>query len=105
MHASTNFRALYIRLLSPRIIPGSRAAGWRTVTGILLSHIVLNEPEERVMMSKGSQGSLAPEEQAFLDALIGESLGRPGALLGILEAAQDRNPHKYLPRRRCITSR
>ncbi len=48
-------------------------------------------------MSKGSQGSLSTQEQAFLDALIAKSWGRPGALLGILEAAQDRNPHKYLP--------
>jgi len=36
-------------------------------------------------------------EQAFLDQLIAKLSGRPGELLGILEAAQERNPHKYLP--------
>jgi NADH-quinone oxidoreductase subunit E len=32
-----------------------------------------------------------------LDRQGNRRLGRPGALLGILEAAQERNPHKYLP--------
>ena len=36
-------------------------------------------------------------EQAFLDGLIAERLGHPGALLGILEKAQEFNRHKYLP--------
>ena len=40
---------------------------------------------------------LPTEEQAFIDKLVAESTGRPGALLGILEAVQERNPHKYLP--------
>ncbi len=37
------------------------------------------------------------DEQAFIDKLVAESAGRPGALLGVLEAVQERNPHKYLP--------
>jgi NADH-quinone oxidoreductase subunit E len=36
-------------------------------------------------------------EQAFLDGLIAERNGRPGALLGILEKVQEHNRHKYLP--------
>lgn len=35
-------------------------------------------------------------KHAFIDDLIARSAGRPGALLGILEAVQDRNPRKYL---------
>ncbi|HEY1730807.1 MAG TPA: NAD(P)H-dependent oxidoreductase subunit E [Terriglobales bacterium] len=35
-------------------------------------------------------------EQAFIDQVIAKQNGRPGELLGILEAVQDRNPHKYL---------
>ena len=38
-----------------------------------------------------------PEDQDFIDRIIGDQAGRPGALLGILEKLQDRNPHKYLP--------
>lgn len=37
-------------------------------------------------------------EQAFVDDLIVARSGRPGALLGILEAVQEHNRHKYLPR-------
>ncbi len=36
-------------------------------------------------------------DQAFIDQVIAQRSGRPGALLGILESVQDRNPHKYLP--------
>ena len=36
-------------------------------------------------------------EQAFIDQLIAKHSGQPGELLGILEAAQERNPHKFLP--------
>ena len=36
-------------------------------------------------------------EKAFIDQEIALRLGRPGSLLGILEAVQDRNPYKYLP--------
>jgi len=37
-------------------------------------------------------------EQEFLDGVIASQRGRPGALLGILEKAQDGNPRKYLSR-------
>jgi NADH-quinone oxidoreductase subunit E len=43
--------------------------------------------------------TLASQEaakHAFIDDLIARADGRPGALLGILEAVQDRNPRKYL---------
>ncbi len=33
---------------------------------------------------------------AFIDQIIERHRGRPGALLGILEAVQERNPRKYL---------
>jgi NADH-quinone oxidoreductase subunit E len=36
-------------------------------------------------------------EQAFIDQLIAKHSGQPGELLGILEAAQEHNPHKFLP--------
>jgi Fic family protein len=36
-------------------------------------------------------------EQAFIDQAIVKYTGHPGALLGILESVQERNPHKYLP--------
>jgi NADH-quinone oxidoreductase subunit E len=35
-------------------------------------------------------------EQAFIDQTISQNRGRPGALLGILEAIQEHNPHKFL---------
>jgi NADH-quinone oxidoreductase subunit E len=35
--------------------------------------------------------------KAFIDQVIAVQAGRPGELLGILEAVQDKNPHKYLP--------
>ncbi len=41
--------------------------------------------------------TISPQEKVFLDVEVGKRLGRPGALLGILEAAQARNPQKYLP--------
>lgn len=37
------------------------------------------------------------KKQAFIDEVIAKYSGRPGALLGILEAVQDHDPHKYLP--------
>src|SRR5512133_2503229 len=37
------------------------------------------------------------EDQDLLDRLIAEQGGRPGALLSILEKAQEQNRHKYLP--------
>jgi NADH-quinone oxidoreductase subunit E len=36
-------------------------------------------------------------EQAFLDQVIAKNSERPGALLAILQAAQEHHPHKYLP--------
>jgi NADH-quinone oxidoreductase subunit E len=44
-----------------------------------------------------SSVSLPIEEQAFIDKVIENHRGRPGALLGILEEAQDHNRQKYLP--------
>jgi NADH-quinone oxidoreductase subunit E len=48
-------------------------------------------------MPTSSLGMIPAEEQVFLDKLIAVRRSRPGALLGILEAAQDRNRYKYLP--------
>ena len=42
-------------------------------------------------------GRITAAEQAFIDQVIAQRSGRPGALLGILESVQNRNPHKYLP--------
>ena len=39
---------------------------------------------------------LEASEQAFIDQTIAKRQGRPGALLGILEAVQEQNPRKYL---------
>lgn len=36
-------------------------------------------------------------ERAFVDQVIAKFSERPGALLGILEAVQEHNRHKYLP--------
>jgi len=36
-------------------------------------------------------------EQAFIDQAIASHSGRPGALLGVLEAVQNQHPRKYLP--------
>ena len=36
-------------------------------------------------------------DQAFIDAVIAERAGRPGALLGILEKVQEHDPSHYLP--------
>ncbi|MGA9567001.1 MAG: NAD(P)H-dependent oxidoreductase subunit E [Candidatus Korobacteraceae bacterium] len=35
-------------------------------------------------------------EQGYIDQTIAQNSGRPGALLGILEAVQEHHPHKYL---------
>ncbi|MFZ1917118.1 MAG: NAD(P)H-dependent oxidoreductase subunit E [Terriglobales bacterium] len=48
-------------------------------------------------MSTLLQAPLSKDEQTIIDKLVSERMGRPGALLGILEAAQERNPHNYLP--------
>ena len=44
-----------------------------------------------------AQISLDSAEQAFIDQVIVKQGGRPGELLSVLEAVQERNPHKYLP--------
>ncbi len=36
-------------------------------------------------------------ERAFIDQTVAASAGHPGSLLGILEAVQEHNRHKYLP--------
>jgi len=40
--------------------------------------------------------TLSAADRAFIDQTVGNLSGRPGSLLGILEAVQERNPHKYL---------
>lgn len=40
--------------------------------------------------------SLDSAERAFIDQVIAKQGGRPGELLGILEAVQERSPHKFL---------
>jgi len=48
-------------------------------------------------MATSSLETIPADEQVFLDKLIAVRRSRPGALLGILEAAQERNRYKYLP--------
>jgi NADH-quinone oxidoreductase subunit E len=43
-----------------------------------------------------AQISQESAEQAFIDQVIAKQSGRPGELLGVLEAVQEHNPHKYL---------
>ncbi len=43
-----------------------------------------------------AQISVDGAQQAFIEEVISKQRGRPGELLGILEAVQERNPHKYL---------
>ena len=44
-----------------------------------------------------SASALNARDQEAIDRIIGDRAGRPGELLGILEALQERNRHKYLP--------
>lgn len=53
-------------------------------------------PSEAIMSSQ-PQPLLPSDEQTFIDKTIRASIGRPGALLGILGKIQEQNPHKYLP--------
>ena len=48
-------------------------------------------------MGSLSLALVSPEDQLFIDKVIRRRLGRPGALLGILEEVQAHHPHKYLP--------
>lgn len=42
-------------------------------------------------------GTLASEERVFIDKEVSSHRGRPGALLSVLEAVQQRHPQNYLP--------
>lgn len=44
-----------------------------------------------------NQEPIQGAEKAFIDEVISSRMDRPGALLSILEAVQEHNPHKYLP--------
>jgi NADH-quinone oxidoreductase subunit E len=44
-----------------------------------------------------SEEPLPVAERVFIDQVIARLADRPGALLGILEAVQEHNAHKYLP--------
>lgn len=48
-------------------------------------------------MGSLSVALVSPEDQLFVDKVIRRRLGRPGALLGILEEVQAHHQHKYLP--------
>ena len=48
------------------------------------------------MQSAASQ-RLQTFDQAFVDSVIAERTGRPGALLGILQKVQEHQPAQYLP--------
>jgi NADH-quinone oxidoreductase subunit E len=48
-------------------------------------------------MHTSSEPRLDTGERAFIDQVIAGRSGHPGALLGVLEAVQDHNRHKYLP--------
>lgn len=48
-------------------------------------------------MPTPSPATIPADEQIFIDKLVATRRSRPGALLGILEAAQERNRYKYLP--------
>ena len=52
---------------------------------------------EGVCVQTLSVGNIPADEQVFIDKLIAARRGRPGALLGILEAAQEKNRYKFLP--------
>jgi NADH-quinone oxidoreductase subunit E len=43
------------------------------------------------------QEPLVATERVFIDQVVARLADRPGSLLGILEAVQEHNPHKYLP--------
>lgn len=52
---------------------------------------------KRTDMSTIAQEHLESAERAFIDKVISSKADRPGALLSILEAVQQHNPHDYLP--------
>ncbi len=44
-----------------------------------------------------SQKTAEDLQKKFIAEVIAAHEGKPGALLGVLEAVQEKNPHKYLP--------
>jgi NADH-quinone oxidoreductase subunit E len=52
---------------------------------------------ERSAMLTTPEVRMTNGDQAFIDQVIAQRSGRPGALLGILESVQNRQPHNYLP--------
>jgi len=48
-------------------------------------------------MQNSAAALLDTADRAFIDKLVTERAGRPGALLSILEAVQEHESHKYLP--------
>lgn len=48
-------------------------------------------------MQAPSPRIIPTDEQVIIDKLVAARRGRPGALLGILEATQERHRNKYLP--------
>jgi NADH-quinone oxidoreductase subunit E len=49
------------------------------------------------MATSGIPFASRPQDPEFIDRVIAAHHGRPGALLGILEAVQEHHPAKYLP--------
>ena len=48
------------------------------------------------MLMTAAGNSTGIGDQAFIDQVIARHVGRPGAMLGILEEVQERNPRRYL---------
>ena len=48
-------------------------------------------------MASSAQQPLPDFDQAYVDSVIAEKAGRPGALLGVLEKVQERQGGRYLP--------
>lgn len=49
-------------------------------------------------MSRAPSQWFAGLDKNFINKAVDDNAGRPGALLAILQAVQNRNPQKYLPR-------
>ena len=49
------------------------------------------------MINGATQAMPRVEDQDLIDRVVAEQVGRPGALLGILERLQESNRYKYLP--------
>ena len=48
-------------------------------------------------MHAPSPEALSAADRVFIDQTVAKLSDRPGSLLGILEAVQEHNPHKFLP--------